>query len=137
MTVTLVQAGGTICGDSSGKTGCEMPRFVILTHDHPHWHWDFMLESTGVLRTWRLDQEPSEAMRSVATPLPDHRLIYLEYEGPVSGNRGQVQRWDQGEYELLSEAEGTLTVGLHGSRLKGRARIFIEDQSSWFEFIEA
>ena len=114
-----------------------MLRFVILTHDFPHWHWDFMLESEDVLRTWRLDQDPSLSVLIKATPLPDHRLIYLEYEGPVSGNRGQVQRWDQGEYELLSESAGTLTVGLHGARLRGQARLFSEGPSIWFEFIKA
>ena len=39
-------------------------------------------------------------IRCVATRLPDHRLAYLEYEGPVSGNRGVVRRIDSGKYEI-------------------------------------
>ena len=31
-----------------------MPRFVILEHDHPSLHWDFILEVGEVLWTWRL-----------------------------------------------------------------------------------
>ena len=71
-----------------------MPRFVILTHDHPHLHWDFMLEADGVLKTWRLQDEPlpGRKFETPAEPLPDHRIAYLDYEGPVSNNRGIVTR---------------------------------------------
>ncbi|MDB5340106.1 MAG: hypothetical protein JWN70_5725 [Planctomycetaceae bacterium] len=112
-----------------------MPHFVVLTHDHPTWHWDFMLESAGVLRTWRLDQQPNQTIPIRATPLPDHRLVYLEYEGPVSGQRGQVQRWDQGEYELLNENDGNLTATLHGTRLRGQVSLELgSDDVVWFRF---
>lgn len=110
-----------------------MSRFVILTHDFPDWHWDFMLESAGVLRTWRLDQEPIPGRAISATPLPDHRIIYLEYEGPVSGSRGSVQRWDWGEYELLDESDNQLTVRLDGTRLTGLVKLTIHaDGSTWY-----
>ena len=95
-----------------------MPRFVVLTHDHPHWHWDFMLEVAGTLRTWRLDLEPGSAADITALELPDHRLHYLEYEGPVSGNRGQVQRWDHGKYELIQQQADLWQVTLQGTRLQ-------------------
>lgn len=109
-----------------------MSRFVILTHDFPQQHWDFMLESAGVLRTWRLEEEPTHDVSINATPLPDHRLIYLEYEGPVSGNRGQVARWDSGDYELLDETDGRLLVRLQGARLKGFVTLTSRvDGSTW------
>lgn len=97
-----------------------MPRFVILTHDHPFLHWDFMLEDGNVLRTWRLDAEPDHVMGANAEPLPEHRRQYLDYEGPVGGNRGTVRRWDHGHYEVLSETPQRLVVDLAGQRLKGR-----------------
>ncbi|MFO1094461.1 MAG: DNA polymerase ligase N-terminal domain-containing protein [Planctomycetaceae bacterium] len=78
-----------------------MPRYVILTHDHPFPHWDLMLESGGVLRTWRLLNEPATGRRVPAERLADHRLKYLDYEGPVSGGRGIVARWDYGTYAQL------------------------------------
>lgn len=112
-----------------------MPRFVVLIHDHPQLHWDFMLESTGVLRTWRLDHEPHLPTAITAMPLPDHRLFYLEYEGPVSGDRGHVQRWDQGIYELLDATPERLTVALHGTRLKGQATLEMPaDDAGWFRY---
>ena len=115
-----------------------MPRFVVLTHDHPLLHWDLMLESSGVLRTWRLDHEPHLPVPITATPLPDHRLIYLEYEGPVSGDRGQVQRWDQGTYELLAETPAGLTVAVHGTRLNGLVTLQqAADSAGQFRYIVA
>ncbi len=98
-----------------------MPRFVILTHDHPTLHWDLMLEHGGVLRTWRLQREPQIGVAIAAQPLPDHRLAYLDYEGPVRGNRGTVVRWDRGTYELLEEQSHRLAIRLEGARIRGMA----------------
>jgi len=75
-----------------------MSRYVILTHDHPFPHWDLMLEDGGTLRTWRLLSEPGAGRVVPAERLGDHRLAYLDYEGPVSGGRGVVARWDHGTY---------------------------------------
>jgi hypothetical protein len=66
-------------------------------------HWDLMLESGDVLHTWALAAEPAPNLPIAAEQLPDHRLIYLDYEGPISGNRGTVTRWDAGRFEVLSE----------------------------------
>lgn len=77
-----------------------MARFVILEHDHPTRHWDLLLESGDHLRAWRLAEAPTrQGQRMTIVPLPNHRLLYLEYEGPLSGERGSVQRWDAGLYQ--------------------------------------
>ena len=75
-----------------------MPRFVILEHDHPFLHWDLMLEAGSVLRTWRLRPPPRRGEAIVATAVFEHRLLYLDYEGPISGGRGRVLRWEHGTY---------------------------------------
>lgn len=77
-----------------------MPRFVILTHDHPFRHWDLMLEEGPGLRTWRLTEAPQPGRAIAAERLPDHRCEYLDYEGPVSGGRGTVRRVDHGTYDV-------------------------------------
>ncbi len=105
-----------------------MPRFVILEHQLPAGserptHWDLMLESNSTLRTWALADEPSEQADIAADALPDHRQAYLEYEGPVSENRGSVRRWDRGDYLLQSETPQRITVTLNGSRLTCRVQL--------------
>src|SRR5690348_11647704 len=62
-----------------------MPRFAILAHDHPAPHWDLFLEAGPVLRSWRLAGPLVVNTPIAAAPAPDHRLVYLDYEGPVSG----------------------------------------------------
>lgn len=94
-----------------------MPRFVVLRHETPPGyregsHWDLMLEHNGVLRTWALDHWPVENGNTRATDLPDHRLAYLAYEGPVSNSRGEVTRVDQGTFDWQNDAESEITVVL-------------------------
>lgn len=90
-----------------------MLRFVILTHDFPELHWDLMLEQGDVLRTWRLAKPPAVGVAIEAEPLPDHRRHYLDYEGAVSGGRGNVARFAAGHYVLELEKPGELLVRLH------------------------
>ena|SRR5438128_9439214 len=99
-----------------------MPRFVILEHDHPNLHWDLMLESGELLATWRLPGPPE--MGTVrATRIGEHRRLYLDYEGPVSGERGHVKRWDWGTYDEIDTTAERLMLHLHGQRLTARATL--------------
>ena len=112
-----------------------MPRFVVLEHDHPTLHWDFMLEAGTALRTWRLEHAPADGGTIVAAPLPDHRLAYLDYEGPVSGGRGSVTRWDAGTYEAAEEAEDRIVMRLESSRITGTATLQRSNDDAWsFQF---
>ncbi len=108
-------------------------RFVLLEHDTcpqpggtPVPHWDFLIErsTTDELATWRLDDNPIVTLTPVhATRLPDHRRIYLEYEGELTRGRGRVRRVDRGTvraYEITADAH---EMTLAGERLIGRFRI--------------
>lgn len=96
-----------------------MPRFAVLTHDWPTPHWDLFLEAGPVLRAWRLLAEPGVGRAVAAEPIGDHRLLYLDYEGPVSGGRGTVAKWDAGTFDGdLGEA---WVVRMCGARLTGTA----------------
>ncbi len=102
-----------------------MPRFVILRHELPPGaqrglHWDLMLESGDALRTWALSGEPGTAGAVDAEQLADHRLAYLDYEGPVANDRGSVTRWDWGDYELVEDDLQRWSVIVCGQRLKGQ-----------------
>jgi hypothetical protein len=105
-----------------------MPRFVVLRHETPPGsprglHWDFMLEQDGALRTWALAEEPRADCAIDAHELAVHRVAYLQYEGPVSGDRGSVARWDEGDFALLSEVAEHLELSLTGRRLFGHVRL--------------
>lgn len=109
-----------------------MPRYVVLTHDHPFLHWDLMLEQDGRLRTWRLLGEPQAGAVLEAEPLADHRIEYLDYEGPVSGGRGNVRRLDAGEYAVVCKTDGVFSVRLNGKRGNLIATLeLLEDSTSW------
>ena len=96
-----------------------MPRFVILEHDWPTRHWDLMLEEGECLRTWRLENPPTTGSKTGALALGDHRPIYLEYEGPLSGDRGQVIRWDFGRFEWRHNSPDRVLISLAGERFTG------------------
>jgi hypothetical protein len=105
-----------------------MPRFVILRHEgrdpeQPSVHWDLMLESGAILRTWALAAFPTAGESTAAEQLPDHRLHYLDYEGPISGNRGTVTRWDRGTFEPVSESPTEFAIAIAGQTLHGRVAL--------------
>ena len=69
-------------------------RYVVLHHEEvPQPHFDFLVEMTPgrELLTWRMPRWPAST-GDYCVRLPDHRNAYLEYEGPVSGDRGFVRR---------------------------------------------
>jgi hypothetical protein len=98
-----------------------MTRFVVLAHDWPAPHWDLLVQAGGVLRAWRLHAEPAADTDIACEPGADHRLLYLDYEGPVPGGRGRVGRWDAGSAEWVADAPERSEVELRGARLSGRA----------------
>lgn len=108
-----------------------MPRFVILEHDHPTLHWDLMLDTGPALRTWRLAAPPTTGEIVAAEPLADHRLVYLDYEGPISGERGNVRRWDAGSFCDFAEHDSAVEFLLEGGRVRGRVRLTYSGGSQW------
>ena len=114
-------------GEPSGQ------RFVILQHELPASaprpsHWDLMLEFDGVLLTWELptlafEGLPANFERLNIRRLADHRLAYLSYEGPVSNNRGEVQRIDAGCFEVMEASETWARIQATGARWQIEMRL--------------
>lgn len=121
-----------------------MSRFVLLYHDCPPdyarpSHWDLMLEAGDALRTWALARLPRDwlkihaataAVQPACPPvaidntvgaemLGDHRLAYLEYEGPLSGSRGQVTRVASGTFATEAESPERWQISVAGSGIRG------------------
>ena len=91
-------------------------------------HWDLVVEVPGQerLATWRLSENPIGMGAAIAAErIADHRRIYLEYEGPLSGGRGWVRRVDGGDAQLCisGDIEGQVLLELHGHLLRGKFRL--------------
>ena len=121
-----------------------MERFVVLWHEMPpesdrQSHYDFMLERGPHLRTWAIHALPAIGATVEGQALSDHRLDYLDYEGPVSGERGQVTRVDRGTYSVAAETDEAIIIEVRGEKLRGRLtiqRLATADQR-WRFFLEA
>ncbi|QEG40138.1 hypothetical protein UC8_21440 [Roseimaritima ulvae] len=62
-----------------------------------------MFETTDGLLTWAVEHMPAVGQPpQPALRLPLHRAVYLDYEGPVSGDRGRVIRVQAGTYRPAS-----------------------------------
>ena len=96
-----------------------MPRFVILEHDHPILHWDLFLEAGNVLRAWRILEQPTPNVDLPAEGSAAHRLMYLDYEGSVSGNRGTVTRFAAGTFVWEMDTTDYVQVRVAGERCRG------------------
>ncbi|QDU29815.1 hypothetical protein ETAA8_49300 [Anatilimnocola aggregata] len=112
-----------------------MPQFVLLRHtlpaDSPRAsHYDLMLESGESLLTWAIEALPT-AGSIVAEELPPHRLVYLDYEGAVSNNRGSVARVDRGELVWLQQTSDEYCARLQGEQLRGEFRLRRTSAQFW------
>ncbi len=75
------------------------------------------------LKTWALPQEPEPGLEINCEALADHRPLYLDYEGPISGGRGTVMHWDRGTYLVEIWSNDEIVVALAGSRMTGRVEL--------------
>lgn len=94
-------------------------RFVILHHQIPakpgresSQHWDLMLEDGSELLTWAIQERPEAGKTIPARQLPNHRLKYLDYEGPISDDRGSVSRFLAGGFVWLERENDRIKVEL-------------------------
>ncbi|MGA1979856.1 MAG: DNA polymerase ligase N-terminal domain-containing protein [Sedimentisphaerales bacterium] len=112
----------------------EDKKFVIQQHSSgPDVHWDFMLESGGILQTYRLDKAPDEALHLAvnAVKIFDHPLKFLTYQGPVSKGKGSVRITESGTYEIVHQAHNRIELDLNGKILKGKFTLTHIEGDSW------
>jgi hypothetical protein len=113
-----------------------MPRFVLLRHECPPGfgkpsHWDLLLEDATALLAWSVEALPEPGQSVTALRLADHRLAYLDYEGPVSGGRGEVRRADAGEFSWQKRGEARIIVELRGVRFRGEFTLEELPDETW------
>ena len=90
------------------------------------------MERQGRLAAWRvvdLDELAGGGLVR-AERLPDHRLAYLDYEGPVSNGRGDVRRLLRGSLAELQWTEDLIQVKLEGG-IRGILTARKLDETLW------
>ena len=95
-------------------------RYVVLHHTQiPHPHFDLMIETHAgsELATWRHAHWPPRAHEKFEA-IAAHRRDYLEYEGPVSGDRGSVKRVAAGTATIVVEHAHELIARLDDWELR-------------------
>lgn len=86
-------------------------------------------DDARTLATWQLSHNPATRLVSnnsqpvAARRIADHRRVYLDYEGAISGNRGRVTRVDRGTCAVLSRDSRRWAIALTGSLLIGTFEI--------------
>lgn len=115
-----------------------MNRFVVLRHDPGDGgpvHWDLLLElcDSVKLASWSFPEPP--LLDGIAGEKRfDHRAVYLEYEGEISGNRGIVTRWDNGTFapdlNCNDIASGRVELVFSGDILQG-LRVLEQEDDKW------
>ncbi len=113
--------GGNSTLEEFGKNFPSL-QFVVLYHQFPSGsnrksHWDLLVEQPSPEKTQLLTFEVSAPPQdwgkaTAATQLPDHRPIYLTYEGPIAGNRGTVSQVLRGAVQWVTHSEKLLVLNL-------------------------
>lgn len=90
-------------------------------------HWDLLIESPGAvddpaLAAWQVSIPPNDFNMSrpmAVRRLPDHRRIYLSYEGTISGERGHCRVIDGGSCDVIRADADLWQVRFAGQQLTG------------------
>jgi bifunctional non-homologous end joining protein LigD len=117
--------------------------FVVQKHRATALHYDFRLESKGVLVSWAVPKGPSldPATKRLAMHVEDHPMDYARYEGIIPAGEyggGTVMVWDIGTYtgfegEDVEEGleKGALKIVLRGKKLHGAWRLVRTRDRQW------
>ncbi len=92
-----------------------------------------MLETNGVLETYRLELPPEKLpdQSNTAVKIFDHPPKFLTYEGTVNKGKGSVQIADTGTYQLLNQDEHHQHLQINGKILKGKCTLTHIKDSIW------
>ncbi len=109
--------------------------FVLHKHSgYGQLHYDLMIARDRTLATWQLFADPRDLPRGREIPavrIQPHRKAYLDYQGPVSGARGQVERLDRGRCRWTQIDQATMELAFDGEFLTGPWRLSQDSPPYW------
>ena len=97
----------------------DLLRYVVLHHtgiDSPHYDLLFETASDSALASARLNEWPMTDC-TIIERRADHRRLYLDYEGELSGNRSFVRRVASGTCGVSLLEDGRLELSLDGTTI--------------------
>jgi hypothetical protein len=115
-----------------------MLRYVVLRHEgvaEPHFDVLFETEPGSMLQTWRLTQWPPGDSAQPAQKIRDHRRAFLDYQGDLTGGRGNVIRVDEGTCTFEREHD-RLVIHLPHQRLVFQRNRASADDKAWHVWSE-
>jgi hypothetical protein len=95
-------------------------RYVVLHHtgiDQPHYDLMFERQPGSMLATVRCSNWPP-ASATIFERIADHRTSYLDYEGAVSRNRGEVTRVESGTCTVEVDENAVLLTLSSGAQFR-------------------
>ncbi len=118
-----------------------VPTALLLhtTPDGRHYDWlvgtpDYATAPQARLWTARV-AHPSEAWRGLGcfdlTVIAPHRRAYLDYQGPISGGRGEVTRADRGEAVIELWRASRIVWGIRLQHFQARVQADVIDGDTW------
>ena len=117
--------------------------FVVQKHRATALHYDFRLESAGVLRSWAVPKGPSldPTVKRLAMQVEDHPLDYATFEGVIPEGEyggGTVMVWDSGTWIPDEDGDpersfraGRIRFTLAGRKLKGSWALVLTRGRQW------
>ena len=122
--------------------------FVIQKHAARALHYDFRIESGGVLISWAVPKGPStdSSIKRLAVMTEDHPLDYAKFEGIIPEGEygaGPVIVWDEGTYKNITKKDGRgisiekaiegghIEVDLKGKKLNGKYALIMMRDKQW------
>ncbi len=115
--------------------------FVVHKHEATRLHYDFRIESDGVLKSWAIPKVPptEKGIKRLAVYTEDHPLDYIHFEGTIpDGNygAGKVEIWDSGKFVLLENLKDKIVIDIKGDILKGKYCLikFKDQEKNWLFF---
>ncbi len=116
-----------------------LSRFVVHEHHARNLHYDFRLETEGVLKSWAVPKgiPGVKGVKRLAVRVEDHPIDYINFFGTVPKGEygaGKVKIWDKGKWQLIkgSLKGGSFKFTLSGKKLKGEyVLVCLKDKKNW------